>query len=341
MQNMPAMMNSIHVEQAGGPEQITLQQIPLPVIGAGQVLIKTCAAGMNRADILQRRGLYPPPTGAPVHMGLEVSGIIVAIGPNINTSINATPNPWKIGDRVCALLTGGGYAEYVAAHTSLCLPVPDHMHLTEAAALPEALFTVWQTIFEIGQFKKGNRVLIHGGASGIGSMAIQMVHAMNGTAIATCGTDAKVQTCLKLGAETAINYRTQDFVEILKFHPVDIVLDMVGGDYIARNIDCMAREARHISIAYLENAYADIPIAKIMQKRITLTGSTLRNAPLIEKEHLALSIRNAIWPMLTQGIIRPVIHNIYPFIHTAAAHQAFEKGEHTGKILLSIAPELT
>lgn len=325
-------MRAAQVKTPGGPDSILLADAPRPQPGPGEVLIKVAAAGMNRADMLQRRGLYPPPAGAPDIMGLEVSGIVLATGPGVTSLI--------AGDPVCALLPGGGYAEYVVAQESLCLHLSNHFDLVSAAALPEAIFTVWQTIFNSGRFQKGSRVLVHGGASGIGTMAIQMIKALGGFCAVTAGTDEKCKACLTLGADLAINYKTQDFVEILKGDPVDIVLDMVGGSYVARNIEIMAQGARHISIAYIESAKAEISIPKLMQKQLTISGSTLRGATADQKMEFALSIKQHIWPLILQGKIHPVIHAIHPFDQVVDAHKAFEKAEHTGKLLLLVDERL-
>lgn len=327
----PAQMTAVTVPSPGGPENLTLSQVAVPEPGPGDILIQVAASGMNRADILQRRGHYPPPPGVTDIPGLEVSGIIAAVGRGVD--------PKHVGRAVCALLPGGGYAEYVTAPMDLCLAVPPSLSLIDAAGLPEALFTVWQTIFTAGGLKKGDHVLVHGGSSGIGTMAIQMIRAAGARATVTAGSDEKCGICKNLGA-AAINYKTQDFTQNLKDDPVDIVLDMIGGDYVARNISVMGPRGRHISIAYQAGAKAEIPIPALMQKKLTLMGSTLRALPLPEKTALARTLTAQAWPWVATGIVRPVIHDDYPLAKVQDAHKAFERGEHVGKILLIVNEKL-
>ncbi|MCF8496691.1 MAG: NAD(P)H-quinone oxidoreductase [Alphaproteobacteria bacterium] len=304
-------------------EALVPVEIPRPEPREGELLIRVRAAGVNRPDILQRQGLYPPPPGVTDIPGLEVAGIVEGTGA-----------------RVCALLTGGGYAEYACAPSSQCLPIPEGMSFEEAAALPECVFTVWNNIFELGKFQPGETVLIHGGSSGIGTTAIQMVKAFGGRAIATAGSEDKCAACLSLGAVLAVNYKTQDFVqEILDFtdgRGVDIVLDMVGGDYVRRNLEILAEGGRHVSIAFLKEAKTEIVIPVIMKKRLTLTGSQLRSRPESEKAALATAILQHVWPRIERGEIRPLIHQIYPLAEAAQAHALLETGQHIGKIVLKV-----
>jgi NADPH2:quinone reductase len=295
---------------------LALCQRPVPVIKNGEVLIRVMAAGVNRPDLLQRQGKYPPPPGVTDIPGLEVAGEIVGTG-----------------ERVCALLPGGGYAEYAVAERSLCLPVPDTISMVEAAALPECVFTVWNNIFIRGQFKAGETVLIHGGASGIGTTAIQMCKAMGARVIVTAGSDEKCAACVALGADQAINYKSADFSNL---SDIDIILDMVGGDYVPKNLKILREGGRHVSIASLNGSKAEIDIRTIMQKRLTLTGSTLRPRPVAEKAALAQGILEHIWPLVRSGKIRPVIHTVLPLDQAQAAHDLLESRNITGKIVLNI-----
>jgi NADPH2:quinone reductase len=302
---------------------------PRPEAAEGEVLIRVAAAGVNRPDLLQRAGKYPPPPGASDLPGLEVAGVIEE---------SRSPD-WRKGDAVCALIAGGGYAEYAVAPGGQCLPVPEGLTMTEAAALPETVFTVWNNLFLRGKLKAGETALIHGGASGIGTTAIQMAVAFGATPVVTAGTDEKCEACLALGAGRAINYKTQDFVketlEFTKGNGVDVVLDMVGGDYIARNIQCMAAEARHVSIAVQGGGKGEIDIAKMMQKRLVFTGSTLRPRPVQEKTELAQGLRAEVWPLIEAGRIRPQIFKTFPLAEAQAAHELMEADLHIGKIVLT------
>lgn len=296
---------------------------PVPVPGAGEVLIRVEAAGVNRPDILQRLGKYPPPPGVTDIPGLEVAGTIEGTG-----------------ERVCALLPGGGYAQYAVAARALCLPVPETLTMIEAASLPEAVFTVWNNLFLRGALRAGETALIHGGASGIGTMATQMAKAFGARAIVTAGSDEKCAACRALGADAAINYRTQDFVaETLALTDgkgVDVVLDIIGGDYVARNMVALAPDGRHVSIAVQGGAKAEIPVFTMMQKRLTLTGSTLRPRPLTEKAALAAEIREQVWPLIAAGSIRPVLFKTFPLEDAALAHEALDAGDHVGKVVLKV-----
>lgn len=312
------MMKAVEIRD----NNLHLIERPVPAPGPGEVLIRVHAAGVNRPDILQRLGKYPPPPGITDIPGLEIAG-----------------TREDTGEAVCALLAGGGYAEYAVAPEGQCLPVPKGLSMTDAAALPETMFTVWNNLFLRGRLKEGETALIHGGASGIGTTAIQMARAFGARVIVTAGTEAKCQACRALGASLAINYKTSDFSnEIKKFcGGVDVVLDMVGGDYVPRSIEIMNPDARHVSIAYLNGAKAEINISTIMQKRLTLTGSTLRARPVTEKAALARDLKEKVWPMIEAGKIRPVIFKTFPLAEAAAAHEALENGDHIGKIVLQVS----
>ena len=321
------MQQIIEITASGGPEMLQIKASPRPAPAPGEVLIRVEAAGINRPDILQRQGKYPPPPGASPIPGLEVAGTIAA----------STVSEWKPGDKVCALLTGGGYAEYAVAPAGQVLLVPQGLNMAEAAALPETAFTVWNNLFVRAHLKTGETVLIHGGASGIGTMAIQMATAFGAHVIATAGTDEKCAACEKLGAILTINYKSADFAAVIGDNKVDVVLDIVGGDYVARNMRVMAPNGRHVSIAVQGGRMASIDIATLMQKRLALTGSTLRSASVAEKTTLRDALRTHVWPLIEAGKIRPVIFKTFPLSQAAEAHKALEKGDHVGKIVL-IAP---
>ncbi len=323
-------MHYIKYNGKGGPEVITLCEGPIPEPAAHEVLIKVSAAGVNRPDILQRLGYYPAPAGASEVPGLEVAGEIIALGAAIRHR--------QLGEHVCALLAGGGYAEYAVADEALCLPIPNNYSLSEAAGLPEAYFTVWSTVFACGQLQAGERFLVHGGASGIGTAAIQLARARGATVFATAGSEQKVQLCQRLGAEYAINYREQDFVAAIQQategHGVDMILDMVGGSYLPRNIEVAATAARIVSIAFLQGAKAEVNISKIMQKRLVLTGATLRHRSLAFKAELASALRESVWPLLDSGRIQPLVSATFPLADAYLAHQHMESGKHYGKLVL-------
>jgi NADPH2:quinone reductase len=310
---MTSQMQAIEITPPG---VLTPCQRPVPIVQSGEVLIRVHATGVNRPDLLQRVGKYPPPPGVTDIPGLEVAGEIV-----------------DTGERVCALVSGGGYAQYVTAPVGQCLPVPENLTMVEAAALPETVFTVWNNVFIRGQLKPGETLLVHGGTSGIGTTAIQMAKALGAKVIVTAGTDDKCAACLSLGADRAINYKTSDFSEILS--DIDVVLDMVGGDYVPRNLKVLRDGGRHVSIASMNGAKAEIDIRTIMQKRLTLTGSTLRPRSIAEKTVLAEGIRNTIWPLIVSGHIRPVIHATFPLEDAQKAHDLLESGTVTGKIVLT------
>ena len=326
-------MMAVVAPQPDGAEELALVERPVPRAGPDEVLIKVAAAGVNRPDILQRRGLYPPPPGAPDILGLEIAGEVVEAGKGAEE---------LIGKQVCALVAGGGYAQYCAAPIGTCLFVPDALSLIEAAAMPETLFTVWVNLFERGFAADGDWVLVHGGTSGIGTMAILLGRLFGLKVIVTCGTDSKCARALDLGAEAAVNYREQDFVEVAQRltdgKGVDVVLDMVGGDYLPRNLKALADDGRHVSIATQRGAKAEVSIADIMRRRLTLTGSTLRARPVEFKTMVADEIGKTVWPYVEGGRLKPVIDRTFPLTDAAGAHARMEAGDHVGKIVLEIAP---
>ncbi len=331
MAEIPGWMTAIDPSGKGGPDILVAEQRPVPKPGREQLLIRVAAAGVNRPDIAQREGAYPPPPGAPSILGLEVAGEVVALGEGAM--------PEMLGQPVCALVAGGGYAEYVVADAGLCLPVPNTLSMIEAAAIPETLFTVWSNVFERAYAAEGDRLLVHGGTSGIGTMAILLARIFQIETIVTVGSDEKVAAALKIGATHAINYRSQDYVAEVKRitggDGVDVVLDMVGGDYVPRNIDCMADDARHVSVAVLGGAKAEIPIWKIMQKRLTLTGSTLRPRSVAFKAAVADEIASVVWPHVEEGRLKPVIDTTFPLERAAEAHRRMDK-DHIGKVVLVV-----
>ena len=316
---------------ADGEGRLALVERPVPRTGPGEVLIKVAAAGVNRPDVLQRRGLYPPPPGAPDILGLEIAGEVVAAADGAET---------LLGEEVCALVAGGGYAQYCVAPAGTCLRVPEVISLIEAAAMPETLFTVWVNLFERGFAADGDWVLVHGGTSGIGTMAISLGKLFGLKLIVTCGTDEKCARATELGAEAAVNYRTQDFVEevhrVTGRVGVNIVIDMVGGDYVPRNLVCLAEEGRHVSIAVQRGASAEIQIFDVMRRRLTLTGSTLRPRPVEFKTMVADEIARTVWPYVEGGRLKPVIDATYPLAEANAAHERMEAGDHVGKIVLEV-----
>jgi NADPH2:quinone reductase len=319
-------------EGGGGAEQLAVIDRPIPVPGTGEVLIRVSAAGVNRPDILQRQGHYPPPPGASDILGLEIAGEVIEAGPGATH---------LIGQKVCALVAGGGYAEYCLAPTGTCLPVPPGLSLIEAAAMPETLFTVWTNLFERGFAADGDWVLVHGGTSGIGTMAIKLCTLFGIKVIVTCGSDEKCASAREIGALAAINYRTEDFVEqVMKLTAdagVTVVLDMVGGDYVARNVACLADEGRHVSIAFQRGAKAEVPVADIMRRRLILTGSTLRARPVGFKTMVADEIAKTVWPYVEGGRLRPVIDSTFSLSEVAQAHARMDTGDHVGKVVLKVA----
>ena len=329
---IPDVMRVVEIAAPGGPEQLRLASRPMPKAGKGEVLVKVAAAGVNRPDVLQRKGLYPPPPGASDIPGLEIAGTIVAAGQGATH---------LIGTRTCALVAGGGYAEYCVAPAGTCLPVPEVLRLSEAAAMPETLFTVWVNLFERGFAADGDTVLVHGGTSGIGTMAIALGQLFGLKVIVTCGSDAKCRRAEEIGADSAINYKSQDFVEAVKALTDDrgahVVLDMVGGDYVPRNLQCLADDGRHVSIAFQRGAKAEVPIADIMRRRLTLTGSTLRPRSVEFKTMVADEIARTVWPYVEGGRLKPVVDSTFPLAEAAKAHARMEAGEHIGKIVLRLS----
>ncbi len=343
---IPSQMRAIEISTPGGPEVLRPGQRPVPSPAAGEVLIEVAAAGVNRPDVLQRKGGYPPPPGASDIPGLEVAGTIVALGPNVASSPQdnnrSAPqvHDWKIGDEVCALVTGGGYAEYVAAPAVQCLPVPRGLTLEEAASLPETFFTVWVNVFQRGALKNDETLLVQGGSSGIGVTAIQMARAFGHRVFVTAGSAEKCAACEKLGATRAINYRTEDFVAIIKQatggRGVDVILDMVGGDYVPRELASLAEDGRLSLIAFLGGTKTSLDMTDILRRRLTITGSTLRPRPVEVKAAIARALREKVWPLIEAGKIRPVIYRTFELEQAAAAHALMESSEHVGKILLNV-----
>lgn len=332
VETIPPVMTAIEIAQPGGPDVLIPVERPTPRPGAGELLIKVAAAGVNRPDLLQRQGNYPPPAGTSDIPGLEVAGHVASLGEGVSG--------WQVGDAVCALLAGGGYAEYAAVAAVQCLPIPGGLSMIEAAALPETLFTCWTNLVDSGHLKTGETVLIHGGSSGIGTTGIQLAKLLGATVYTTAGSPEKCQACRTLGADLAINYKAEDFVRAVKTatsgRGVDVVLDMVGGDYVRRDIEIMAQGGRHVSIASLGGAEASFPIFKVMQKRLILTGSTLRARSPAEKGVIADALRESVWPAIAEGRLKPMIHAAFPLAKAADAHRALENGDHIGKIVLTI-----
>ena len=328
---IPDVMRAVEIAGPGGPEMLRLVQRPTPSPGTGEALIKVAAAGVNRPDVLQRMGVYPPPPGASDIPGLEIAGTVVSAGRGATH---------LIGNRVCALVSGGGYADYCVAPAGTCLTVPEVLRMTEAAAMPETLFTVWINLFERGFAADGDTVLVHGGTSGIGTMAIRLGTLFGLEVIVTCGSDEKCAAAIELGATHAINYRTADFVDavhrLTQGRGVAVVLDMVGGDYVPRNLKCLSDEGRHISIAFQRGAAAEVSIVDIMRRRLTLTGSTLRARDLGFKTMVADEISKTVWPYVESNRLKPVIDEVFPLAAAAAAHARMEAGEHVGKIVLDV-----
>jgi NADPH2:quinone reductase len=332
MSDIPSVMQAIDPEAPGGPEVMRLVERPVPRPGEGEVLIRVAAAGVNRPEVMQRKGLYPPPPGAPSILGMEVSGTIVAVGEDVQ--------PELIGQPVCALIAGGAYAQYAVAPYGQCLHVPEALSMIEAAAMPETLFTVWTNLFERGYASEGDTVLVHGGTSGIGTMAIGLANLFGLTIIVTAGSDEKCAAARALGADHAINYKTQDFVAEVKAFTggkgVAAVLDMVGGDYVPRNLQCLGDDGRHVSIAVQGGLMATIPIFEIMRRRLTLTGSTLRPRSTAFKSLVAEELCGTVWPHVEAGRLKPVIDSTYPLAEAPAAHARMEAGDHVGKIVLTM-----
>ena len=328
---IPDVMRAVEIAAPGDPDQLRLASRPTPRPGKGEVLVKVAAAGVNRPDVLQRKGLYPPPPGTSDIPGLEISGTVVAAG------AGATQ---LIGARVCALVAGGGYSEYCVAPAGTCLAVPEVLRMTEAAAMPETLFTVWINLFERGFAGDGDTVLVHGGTSGIGTMAIKLGNLFGLEVIVTCGSDEKCAAAIELGAAHAVNYHTADFVDAVKRWTeekgVAVVLDMVGGDYVPRNLQCLADDGRHVSIAFQRGPIAEVQIVDLMRRRLTLTGSTLRARNLAFKTMVRDEIAETVWPYVEGNRLKPVMDMVFPLEEAAAAHARMEAGDHVGKIVLSM-----
>jgi len=332
-QELPAQMRAIEISQPGGPEVLRPAQRPTPQARPGEVVIRVHTAGVNRPDCFQRAGSYAPPPGASELPGLEVSGTVAAVGEGVTQ--------WRTGDAVCALTPGGGYAQYCATPAVHCLPVPAGLDLTQAASLPETFFTVWINVFERGGLAPGETLLVQGGASGIGVTAIQMARAFGNRVFATAGSAEKCAACERLGAERAINYRTEDFAEVVKQltggKGVDVILDMVGGDYLQRELKCLATDGRLSIIAFLGGSKTTLDLGDVLYRRLTITGSTLRPRSIEYKAQVAQALREKVWPLLEHGRIKPVIHQVFPLDRAADAHALMESGSHIGKILLSVA----
>ena len=325
-------MNAIEITAPGGPEVLQSCTRPRPVPNADQVIIQVAYAGVNRPDALQRAGLYNPPAGASDLPGLEASGTVVEIGENVSDL--------AVGDRVCALLPGGGYAEYVATPAAHCLPIPTGLSMKQAACLPETFFTVWSNVFMRGGLQAGERILIHGGSSGIGTTAIQLANAFGARVFVTAGSDEKCQACLDLGAERAINYRDEDFVDAMRaVGGADVILDMVGGPYIPRNLKALADDGRLVQIAFLQGPKTEVNFVQLMTRRLTFTGSTLRPQSDLAKAKIAQQLRDVVWPLLSQVKIAPVMDSTFNMAEAASAHSRMESSAHIGKIVLSVHPD--
>lgn len=332
---MPKTMKAIEIEQPGAPEVLKLGERPVPSPGPGEVLIRVAAAGVNRPDVFQRQGNYAPPPGATDIPGLEIAGEIEVIGEGVES--------WVPGDQVCALVTGGGYAEYCVAPAAQCLPIPRGLTLLQAAALPETYYTVWSNVFDRGGLREGEVFLVHGGSSGIGTTAIQLAKAFGARVFATAGNSEKCKVCEDLGAERAINYREEDFVEVIREATAeapqgkgaDLILDMVGGDYIPRDVKLLRPDGRLVLIAFLGGSRAEVDFQQVMVKRLTITGSTLRPRPITFKAAIAANLQAQVWPMLEAGKVRPLIHRTFPLAEAAAAHALMESSSHIGKIMLT------
>ena len=330
--SLPETMRAVEITEPGGPDVLVAGQRPVPAPGPDEILIRIAAAGVNRPDCLQRAGAYPPPPGASDLPGLEAAGEVAAVGANVDK--------WAVGDRVCALLAGGGYAEFAVTHQDHALPVPAGLSMAEAAALPETFFTVWTNVFDRGGLKDGETFLVHGGSSGIGTTAIQLAKAMGARVFTTVGGEDKAQVCRELGAEIAVNYREEDFVKVLKGatggQGVDLILDMVGGPYIARNIKLAADQGRIAQIAFLQGPQVELNFVHVMLKRLTITGSTLRPRSVQEKAVIAERLLANAWPLIEAGRVKPVMAEIFPLADAAKAHALMESSAHIGKIVLTV-----
>lgn len=329
---LPKTMTAIEIPNTGGPEVLTPTSRPVPEPGPGEILVKVEAAGINRPDVGQRRGFYPAPPGVTDIPGLEIAGKAVAIGENVTK--------WKQGDELCALVVGGGYAEYCLAPEPQCLPIPKGLSAIEAAAIPETFFTVWDNAFTRGRLQKGETFLVHGGSSGIGTTAIQLAHAIGAKVFTTARTAEKIKACEALGAERGINYEEEDFVEVVKEltggKGVDLILDMIGGDYVARNLEALGRDGRLVLIGVQHGPKAEVPLMPLIMKRITFTGSALRARSVPEKASIAEALKENVWPLLDSGKVKPVIHATFPLAEASASHALMESSTHIGKIVLTM-----
>ncbi len=329
---IPNQMNAIITREHGDPDVMQLSTTTTPIPGVNEVLVQVAAAGINRPDVMQRQGMYPPPPGAPDILGLEIAGTIVALGEEVTEP--------RIGDQVCALVAGGGYAEYCIAPSSLCMRIPKDMDIVSAAALPETFFTVWTNVFERGELKSGESLLVHGGTSGIGTTAIQLAKQFGASVFVTAGSVEKCQACIDLGADAAINYKTEDFEErigsLTDAQGVNLILDMVGGDYLPRNLKCLAIEGRLVQIALQHGPKVEMNLLPVMLKRLTITGSTLRPRSIEEKAQIASSLRKQVWPLMDKAAVRPLIHATFPIADAAEAHRMMERSQHIGKIVLTM-----
>lgn len=321
-------MTAIAISAPGGPEVLVPVRLPVPVPGPGHILVRVRAAGVNRPDVLQRMGAYPPPPGAPETPGLEIAGEVVGLAAGVRR--------YEAGDRVCALVPGGGYAEYAVVHEDNALPVPPGLSMVEAAAIPETFFTVWTNVFDRGGLKEGETLLIHGGSSGIGTTAIMLAKALGARVIVTAGSEDKCRACRDLGADLAINYRNEDFVAVLAAQKIqaDVILDMVGADYVARNVRVAALHGRIVNIAFQKGSKVEIDLMPVMLKRLILTGSTLRPRTVAEKAEIARALEETVWPLIAAEQVRPVIFRTFPLAEAAAAHALMESSQHIGKIVL-------
>jgi NADPH2:quinone reductase len=332
MTPIPATMTAIGIASPGGPEVLIPQERPVPHPGNGEILIKIVAAGVNRPDVAQRKGVYPPPPGVTDIPGLEVAGVVAACGPGVGR--------WKPGDEVTALVSGGGYAQYCVAHETHALPIPSGLTAAEAAAIPETFFTVWHNVFERGRLKTGETLLVHGGSSGIGTAAIQLAKAFGSRVVTTAGSAQKCDACRRLGADVAINYKTEDFVALTKSatggNGAEVILDMVGGDYIERNYEAAAVEGRIVQIAFQGSPRANVDFRRIMLKRLHHTGSTLRSRSVPDKASIAQEVERNVWPLIVAGKVRPVMDNVFPLLEAAKAHARMESSAHIGKIVLGL-----
>jgi NADPH:quinone reductase len=330
--SLPDSMLAVVAPTPGGPEALQLVSRPVPQPGPGEVLLKVFAAGVNGADLTQRKGRYPIPPGTPDILGLECAGEIVALGLGVTA--------WRVGDQACALLIGGGYAEYCAVPAPQCLPIPGGLSVIEAAALPEVAMTVWSNVFEIGRLAPGETILVHGGASGIGTHAIQLAHRLGSKVLTTAGSDAKCRCCEELGAMRAVNYKTQDFVAVVREATggagLDVILDMVGGDYIQRGLDLLAPGGRLVMLAHKQGSKVQLDLAPIQAKNLYVTGSRLRPRPIAEKGRLVSAVRKAVWPLIEAGDVKPIIDSKFPLRDAVEAHRRMESGEHIGKVLLTV-----